>query len=82
MLAKASKPLWGSSHNRDTYLKNNERNKDSGDTMTQKFEITAHIAAENSKTENQIKNALLKGLENQETPELREAAAAIEVNEK
>jgi len=46
MLAKANKPMWGLSPNRDTYLKNNERNKDSGDTMkhnkTQIYEITDH----------------------------------------
>jgi len=54
----------------------------SGDTMTQQFDITLQIAAENGKTENQIRKALINGLEDQETPELREAAAAIEVNEK
>jgi len=77
MLAKASKPLI-----RDKYKRDYERNKDSGDTMTQQFNITLHIAAQNGKTKNQIKKALLNGLENQELENNNESAAMVEVNEK
>jgi len=54
----------------------------SGDTMTQQFNITLHIAAQNGKTKNQIKKALLNGLENQELENNNESAAMVEVNEK
>ena len=49
--------------------------------MTQEFDITLHVAAENGKTEDQIRKALLYGLEDQEIRGEREAAASVEVHE-
>jgi len=54
----------------------------SGDTMTQQFNITLHIAAENGKTENQVRKALINGLEDQEMRANKEPAASVEVEKK